>query len=321
MAVLTVGPAELAGARFAMSPMANLLGGVYTAVFGSRLPPPAPATTWSVRARAIIDEWEREEPTLGALVGMLRVTRWIPDFLSMPPASMETTIADELAAMRATPTEKILADLVVGAEGRPLAAPLTRPDVAARVADAFESFWAITLASRWPRLRAVLERDVIRRAGLLGTYGWARALTDLPDMRWHRDGRIELRRMGGPSHRLDGAQLLFVPTVFTSGWLSLDPPRAYAVVYRATGTADVWSEEPSPPDGLDRLVGRSRAVLLRALTTPASTSQLVAQLGMSLGAVGDHLAVLRESGLITRARIGRSVQYRRTALGDALAEE
>ncbi len=63
MAVLTVGPAELAGARFAMSPMANLLGGVYTAMFGSRMPPPAPATTWSVRARAIVDEWERDEPT------------------------------------------------------------------------------------------------------------------------------------------------------------------------------------------------------------------------------------------------------------------
>jgi DNA-binding transcriptional ArsR family regulator len=321
VAVLKIGPGELAGARFAMSPMANLLGGVYAAVRGSASPA-TPDPAWLAQARAVVAEWERKQSTLRALLDMLRVTRWIPDFLSMPPSSMDTTIAVELTAMRATPPEKILADLVVGSEGRPLAEPLSRPDVGARVADAFEGFWTGTLASRWPRLRAVLERDVIRRAGLLSTYGWARALTDLPDVRWHRDGRIELRRMGGPSHRLDGAQLLFVPTAFASGWLSLRPPHAYAVMYQAAGIADLWSDgEQTPADGLDRLVGRSRAALLRALTTPASTSQLVGQLGMSLGAVGDHLGVLRDAGLVARARAGRSVQYRRTALGDALAGE
>jgi DNA-binding transcriptional ArsR family regulator len=320
LAVLTVGPDELARARFALSPMANLLGGVYAVIRGSHLAPPS-AATWLAQAREIVGDWERDEPALRALLDLLRVTRWIPDFLSLPPSSMDTTIEDELSTMRSTPAEKILADLVVGAQGRPLPDALTRPDVSERVADAFESFWAVTLAAHWPRLRAVLERDVIRRAGLLSTYGWARALADLPDVHWHADGRIELRGMGGPSHRLDGAQLLFVPTAFAIRWLSLDPPRAYAVAYRATGTADVWSEEEtSSSDGLDRLVGRSRAALLRALATPASTTQLVAQSGMSLGAVGDHLAVLRDAGLITRARIGRSVQYRRTALGDALAE-
>lgn len=78
-----------------------------------------------------------------------------------------------------------------------------------------------------------------------------------------------------------------------------------------------WSPETSGPDDLDRLIGRARARLLRALATPASTSQLAAGQGHALGAVGDHRAVLRRTGLVTRARSGRSVLYRRTALGDA----
>jgi len=70
---------------------------------------------------------------------------------------------------------------------------------------------------------------------------------------------------------------------------------------------------------LDRLLGPSRTAILIALEEPASTTQLVAALGQSLGAIGDHLAVLREAGLISRARSGRSVLYRRTPVGDALA--
>jgi DNA-binding transcriptional ArsR family regulator len=39
---------------------------------------------------------------------------------------------------------------------------------------------------------------------------------------------------------------------------------------------------------------------------------------MALGAVGDHLGVLLASRLVTKARVGRSMMYSRTPLGDAL---
>ena len=59
--------------------------------------------------------------------------------------------------------------------------------------------------------------------------------------------------------------------------------------------------------------------MLYALADPASTTQLARSLRLAAGAVGDHLAVLLRAGLVDRGRSGRSVVYRRTPLGDALA--
>ncbi|MEU6090965.1 winged helix-turn-helix domain-containing protein [Streptomyces sp. NPDC047085] len=100
-------------------------------------------------------------------------------------------------------------------------------------------------------------------------------------------------------------------------------PWPKALVYPARGTATLWERTAPSLDvraTLAALLGRSRARLLTELATPASTTQLSRSLGMAPGAVGDHLAVLRASGLLARARAGRAVPYRRTALGDAQIE-
>jgi DNA-binding transcriptional ArsR family regulator len=188
------------------------------------------------------------------------------------------------------------------------------------VADGLEAVWQRVLAPDWPRLHAVLERDVIQRAGRLATYGLARALEGLkPDLRLEPGGYLNLNDWDDwHPYDLAGAQLMLVPNSFGGRWFCMDMPRALAVLYPARGIAEATDERA--PDGLDRLVGRSRAVVLRALDDPASTTHLVTTLTMSLGAVGDHLGVLRAAGLVSRVRSGRSVLYRRTALGDALVE-
>lgn len=74
----------------------------------------------------------------------------------------------------------------------------------------------------------------------------------------------------------------------------------------------------APGGALVRLLGAPRAKLLMLLSEPASTTELASRLGVTPGAVSQHLRVLSEAGLTARARHGRLVLYSRSALGGAL---
>jgi hypothetical protein len=60
---------------------------------------------------------------------------------------------------------------------------LTGDGVAGYVADVLAAAWQALLEPEWRTLRAILERDVVYRAGQLTSRGWAAALGDLhPDL-------------------------------------------------------------------------------------------------------------------------------------------
>ncbi len=308
MTMLKVDPANLANIRFALSPMAETLSALHTLATS----PPEWLRPWRDRHRETFRALS-EDPVFQAFTRLLSTTRWTPDFLTPPPSGMDTTFEAELSVVRATPVTQARHDL---AQMGPVPKALKRSDVVDILADAMARFWSAVIAPEWPVRRAILERDIVQRAGRLATYGWARALEDLGrNMSWRDDGHIKVNDWDTPTQVVGEARLVLVPNGFGYGWLGLDPPRAFALVYPARGVAASLDETDT--QALERLIGRSRALLLKAL--PASTTQLVASLDMSLGAVGDHLAVLRQTGLVSRTRQGRSVVYRRTALGDALA--
>jgi DNA-binding transcriptional ArsR family regulator len=318
MTLLKVDPGDLAGIRFAISPMAEAVAALKVLSGGRQLPW---LGAWAQRQRPAFAQVRSAHPVFDALVATMRGARWLPDFLTPPPADLEATFEAELAGVRDTPPERVRRDLELtlggGRPGPALPAAFQRADLVDALADGMAAYWDRILAPEWPHRRAVLERDVVQRAGRLATYGWARALEGLgPKIRWLPGGAIQVNDWDFPPVRVAGGRLVLVPNGFGAHWLALDPPHAYAVAYPARGVAAAPAERG--PDGLDRLVGRSRAGVLRALDTPASTTHLVATLGMSLGAVGDHLGVLRDAGLVSRVRSGRSVLYRRTPLGDAL---
>ena len=64
--------------------------------------------------------------------------------------------------------------------------------------------------------------------------------------------------------------------------------------------------------------GRGVAGLLRRLDQPLGTTQLAASCGLPVGAVGNHLRVLLDAGVVARRRSGRHVLYWRATLGEAL---
>jgi DNA-binding transcriptional ArsR family regulator len=318
---------DLTMSRFALSPLWELTQALRLLGAGPRQRDEAVLRPWLARARDRYRALAREAD-LG-VIAALNPPGWGADFLAPIPASVHTTIGDLLGQVRSTPADQAQREVAAALGRQPRVDPrveriLTGSGAAGYVADVLAAAWQALLEPEWRTLRAILERDVVYRAGQLASRGWAAALTGLhADLSW-RQGRIELSHLAaGDGADLGGRGLLFIPSVFI--WprlaLSLDPPWPPALIYPARGVSALW-EQPGrtgPGTALHRLLGGSRAAILLALEDPASTTQLAATLGQSLGGIGDHLAVLREAGLVARARSGRSVLYRRTPVGDALA--
>ncbi|MFI1519170.1 DUF5937 family protein [Kitasatospora cineracea] len=313
---------DLVRSRFALSPafeLANLLRLLDRG--GERSLPPG----WRERLRPAFLRL-RADPAVRAALA-LHNEKFGADFIAIPPRGMDQTWADDLAAILAAPPELARAEIARCLAARPdtdgpARAVLAAPDAVRQVAGALDRTWHALLARDWPQLRALCERDVVHRAGELGQRGWAAALAGLHEnVRW-RDGGIDVPPFdAATTYSLRGAGLLLVPSVFV--WPNVaahhDEPWPCTLIYPARGISALWEPGAAvPPDALAALLGRSRARILAALDTPASTTQLARSLHQTPGAVADHLAVLRAAGLLSRARAGRSVLYRRTPMGDAL---
>lgn len=319
---IMVGPDDLAVSRFAVSPLGELdhllrhLGG--PGGRGNRLPSPI-RTRWRERFAQV-----RHDPGVRAILA-LQISAYGANFVAPPPNGVAQTLDDDLAAVRATPLSLARAEitkaLAPGSAPDPeIARWLSRPDVVDQVADSLHMAWTTLIAPDWPQLQAIMERDVVHRAGQLTRTGWAGALAGMHRTVTWNNATVEIRGRPNAQARLDGRGLLFVPSVFIYPGLGiyLDPPWRPALVYPARGSAALWEVHQRPPGSLRRLLGASRASLLEALDTPTSTTQLVATTGMSLGAVGGHLHIMLDAGLLTRARSGRVVLYQRTPVAEAL---
>ncbi|MEV4377087.1 ArsR family transcriptional regulator [Streptosporangium sp. NPDC049644] len=316
---IEVTPHDIMASRFAISPLIVTKHALWV-LSGAR--GSGQWRSWADRMREPYERLLLTQPGLAPLVALFRERHYNADFPAPPPTGVDTPFEAELAVVRATPAAQAHDEIARNLEGMPRPpAPvrevLFSSDVVQLFAEALQATWGEIVSPAWPRFHAILERDVIQRAGRLATYGWAAALDDLtPRIRWDPDGVIEVLAGGADeTHRLNGRGLLFVPTVFPiemGSYLEDDWP--YAISYPARGTGI----PPETADGLAGLIGRTRTRLLLELAAPATTTQLVTLLGLGLGTVGGHISALRKAGLITGNRTGRTILYHRTPLGDSL---
>jgi hypothetical protein len=189
------------------------------------------------------------------------------------------------------------------------------------LADLLEQCWQLLIAPHWPRLRDLLQADMLYRTQMLGDYGLERVLSELdPRARWTGDALVIEARSTG-RHQLAGAGLLLLPSVFV--WPSLtaviDPPARPTLIYPARGIAELWQPATTDhSDALARLLGRTRAALLESLAEPASTHTLARRHTLAPSTVSEHLTVLHRARLITRRRHRHTVLYQQTPLGTRL---
>ncbi|WP_031173949.1 ArsR/SmtB family transcription factor [Streptomyces durhamensis] len=190
------------------------------------------------------------------------------------------------------------------------------------LADAVRAWWGAAVQPYWPRIRAVLEADIAHRTRQLAEDGIRQVFASLnPALTWSGDTLLS-PDLPEPAPGLGGAGITLAPTAFAvrCHFLTEDGPAQPALVYPTRAVGTLWERRDPTGDSLARLLGRSRAQLLTYTSSPATTTQLAARTGLSLGAVSQHLTVLREAGLVTSHRYRREVNYAASDLGIALLE-
>lgn len=318
MLVLRADGADVAGVRFAISPLVE----VYCSVLA--LDDPASRALhlpWIAASRELIPDAD-----LDLLRALQPKNVYAPDFVHPPPTSPLARLEDELAEMLATPADQIRSE-IRNAYG-PAAPPdvlrhfVRNPELAlARLVDVIRTYWDRLLAPNWQRIRALLEGDVLYRARQIADGGVRRLLPEIHEQVRFEGNSVVIDKRADVTRDLDGQGLLLVPSAFIWPRLGaiVERPWQPTLIYPARGVGMLWEQgRAGTPAALAALLGKRRARILADLDAPRSTNEIAHRLDLSPPSVSQHLSVLRDAGLVHPSRLGRAVLYARTARGDEL---
>jgi DNA-binding transcriptional ArsR family regulator len=322
LAELAFSASDLAQVRFAVSPMWEVAPSFRLLRSAAAHPVHRP---WAdqVRPRLVAAGLDR-----GWLSELIPPAGYVPDFLNPAPAGPAPTPAAEWDAIRVSPVDRVRQDLdhlahhqgKLGPRLRTLRAdPQTR---LAKVTEEIEMYWELALAPYWDRIRTVLDADIFYRAHTVAEHGASHLFNDLhTSLSWNDNALRMTRRKQPLTRKTAGTGLLLIPSAFTGPGLRTrttlpDPPQ---LVYPARGIGTLWQARPvTRANTLATVLGRSRTLLLSELETPASTTQLAHRTGLSPAGVSQNLTALRNAGLVSAHRAGRSVLYARTTAAETL---
>ncbi|MEU0567280.1 DUF5937 family protein [Nonomuraea sp. NPDC005983] len=260
---------------------------------------------------------------LSALMVFMADGAYRPDFLDPSPMSSEPTFEEGMDALLSTPTDQVYAELVDASIGR--GAEIGRrllddPDRARlEAAEAVRRLWKAAMEPEWPSMRQALRAEMLDRAIQVNREGLR---TVLP--RLHHSAACDGDTITVEStvdFDVDCPEgLILVPSLFITDRVQCTTSDHWtpAIYYPASGRY-LWATPPTPRS-LDRLLGTTRSRILAALTTPLQTTVVARLVGVTVPTASEHLAILRDAGLIDSSRAGRTATHELTKAGRALLD-
>ncbi|MEU7855212.1 helix-turn-helix domain-containing protein [Nonomuraea sp. NPDC049141] len=189
----------------------------------------------------------------------------------------------------------------------------------AELGDTMRAYHRVSVAPYWPTIRTCVDSDIALRRQALRAGGVDGLLDSFrPMMRWHFP---TLNIPAHPSSRdvhLHGRGLLLIPSYFARLHPAtiFNPELPQVVVYpveHSPGSATVRRGA-----ALDRLLGDTRAAVLRAVAAGGTTSDLAERVGVSPATISHHTAILRDAGLIISSRSANTMLHTLSPLGTDL---
>ncbi|WP_194915665.1 helix-turn-helix domain-containing protein [Catenulispora rubra] len=317
METIDYGTGDLGRVRFVLSPLGHLIHGVHDGPCSRESPW---RQRWWPRARRQVSLGS------GRLVPLInRAHPDAPAFLPLAIAgdgdgAANPTFEQELDRLRATPPHLLGYRLAASSGPGPrrtddsdrlIRGLRNQEDASLRaVVDGLLALYRATLMPDWPTISERLQRDVSMRRRQIQQHGTLPMLTNL-----HSD--ITWRPRTEP--RAPGSGLILAPCLFGQQRAHCGPGAdgTQVLVYP---TAELEESSVAPDDHLAALLGAGRAAVLRSLASPASTSGLARRLGISAPMASTHATLLRNAGLVSTARDGKSVRHELTAVGRQLVE-
>lgn len=314
---------RLGRARFAVSPLWETVASLRVlASAGPRLHAP-----WVAQARRAVQDARLD---FGLLLALVPPRGHLADVLTPPPPRRRNTFAVELRRIAQADPDAVRHDLRLLQEQAGHGIPALSggehdPTALLRRAIAdLEAYWRSAVEPHWPRLRALAEADIAARADTMtqaGAHGMFAGLH--PRISLAGNDIVVQSTCGGGVVPGEGGVVL-VPCAFA--WpevlLYAVPGHPCTVTYAPRGIGELWTAAPERDgDPLGELLGPTRAMALRLLDLPLTTTQVAEHLGVGAPGANAHLKVLARTGLASARRSGRLVHYSRTPLGDRLTKE
>ncbi|MEV6962468.1 winged helix-turn-helix domain-containing protein [Streptomyces sp. NPDC051207] len=248
-----------------------------------------------------------------------------PDFLT-PDASADGLEA-ALDELHATPRPQLRRELHRLSDTHPL--PRWAHDLAQgdrtrteEVATAFRLVHRTIIMPDWAETAGTTEADRVLRTRILRDRGVHGLLDSFRPLMVWRPPVLHVRYPEDRDLNLDGRGLRLIPSHFC--WrmpIALADPALPQVLAYPVSHPPAWAPAVTRdrrPEALAALIGRTRARVLAALDTTATTGELARRLDISAPSVSEHVAVLRDAELAYSQRVGTQVIHTLTPLGAAL---